>query len=50
MTTDTSVLALIFDASIPVQLVMLLLLGASFMSWNIIFTKRSRQKPLWCGE
>lgn len=40
MTTDTSVLALIFDASIPVQLVMLLLLGASFMSWNIIFTKR----------
>ncbi|MGI9206012.1 MAG: MotA/TolQ/ExbB proton channel family protein, partial [Woeseiaceae bacterium] len=40
MTTDTSVLALIFDASIPVQLVMLLLLGASFMSWSIIFTKR----------
>lgn len=40
MTTDTSVLALILDASIPVQLVMLLLLGASFMSWSIIFTKR----------
>ncbi len=40
MTTDTSVLTLIFDASIPVQLVMLLLLGASFMSWSIIFTKR----------
>ena len=40
MLADTSILRLVFDASIPVQLVMLLLLAASFMSWNIIFTKR----------
>jgi len=35
-----SVLSLIIDASPVVQLVMLLLLAASFMSWSIIFTKR----------
>lgn len=40
MTTDMSILKLVFDASIPVQLVMLLLLIASFVSWSIIFTKR----------
>ena len=40
MSTDISVLSLIFDASIPVQLVLLLLLAASFVSWSIIFTKR----------
>ncbi len=40
MTTDLSFLKLIMDASIPVQLVMLLLVIASFMSWTIIFTKR----------
>ena len=40
MLADTSILSLVFDASIPVQLVMLLLLAASFVSWNIIFTKR----------
>jgi biopolymer transport protein TolQ len=28
------------DASIPVQIVILLLIGASLASWNIIFTKR----------
>jgi biopolymer transport protein TolQ len=40
MTTDMSFLHLIMGASIPVQLVMLILLIASFLSWSIIFTKR----------
>ncbi len=40
MTADMSVLSLLWDASIPVQVVMLLLVGASLMSWSIIFTKR----------
>jgi len=40
MTTDMSLISLIIDAGLPVQLVMLLLLGASVMSWSIIFTKR----------
>jgi biopolymer transport protein TolQ len=40
MTSDLSILQLVFDASIPVQLVLLLLLIASFVSWSIIFTKR----------
>jgi biopolymer transport protein TolQ len=40
MSTDTSVLGLMLDASIPVMLVMLLLLIASIMSWSIIFGKR----------
>jgi biopolymer transport protein TolQ len=40
MTTDMSFLHLIMGASIPVQLVMLILLAASFVSWSIIFTKR----------
>jgi biopolymer transport protein TolQ len=31
---------LLLEASIPVQLVMLLLIAASIMSWSIIFTKR----------
>ncbi len=35
-----SVISLIIDASPVVQLVMLLLLAASLMSWSIIFTKR----------
>ncbi|MEX2125148.1 MAG: protein TolQ [Woeseia sp.] len=35
-----SFLHLIMGASIPVKLVMLLLLAASFVSWSIIFTKR----------
>jgi len=41
MTADMSFLHLIMGASIPVQLVMLILLIASFVSWSIIFTKRS---------
>lgn len=40
MSTDTSVIGLILDASIPVMLVMLLLIIASVMSWSIIFAKR----------
>lgn len=40
MTTDMSILGLVMDASIPVQLVLLILLAASFVAWNIIFTKR----------
>ena len=40
MTTDMSILRLVMDASIPVQIVMLMLLVASFFSWSIIFTKR----------
>lgn len=41
MTTDMSVLALIMEASFAVQVVLLLLLAASFASWNIIFRKRT---------
>ncbi len=40
MTTDMSFLSLIMGASIAVQIVLFLLLAASFMSWSIIFTKR----------
>ncbi len=40
MTTDMSFLSLVMGASIAVQIVLFLLLAASFMSWSIIFTKR----------
>jgi biopolymer transport protein TolQ len=40
MAADLSVIDLLLQASIPVQLVMLLLILASVMSWSIIFTKR----------
>ncbi len=40
MTSDMSVVGLLFSASLPVQLVMLLLVVASVMSWSIIFAKR----------
>lgn len=40
MTADVSVIGLLIEASIPVQIVMLLLVIASLMSWSIIFTKR----------
>ncbi len=40
MTADMSVIGLLWEASMPVQIVMLLLLAASVMSWSIIFTKR----------
>ena len=40
MTSDMSVVGLLLDARLPVQLVMLLLILASLVSWSIIFTKR----------
>ncbi|MDA0706793.1 MAG: protein TolQ [Proteobacteria bacterium] len=40
MTPDMSIVGMLFTASVPVQLVMLLLVMASVMSWTIIFTKR----------
>ena len=40
MNADMSVISLLWEASMPVQIVMLLLLGASLSSWSIIFTKR----------
>ena len=40
MTADMSVIGLLLHASMPVQIVMILLVIASLMSWNIIFTKR----------
>jgi biopolymer transport protein TolQ len=35
-----SLFSLVFHASVPVQLIMLLLLGISIMSWTYIFSKR----------
>lgn len=40
MSGDMSVIGLLLEASIPVQVVIALLVGASLMSWSIIFTKR----------
>ena len=40
MTPDMSLMSLVLEASWPVQIVMLILLGASVVSWSIIFTKR----------
>ncbi len=40
MTADMSVIGLLINASLPVQIVMLLLVVASLVSWSIIFTKR----------
>ncbi len=39
VTQDLSFITLIANASILVQLVMLLLLGVSLTSWNYIFSK-----------
>lgn len=41
MTTDLSIIQLVTQASVLVQLVMLILLVASFASWYIIFRKRT---------
>lgn len=41
MTQDLNVLELILEASLPVQLVMALLVGASIWSWWIIFRKKA---------
>lgn len=40
MTTDMSILNLVMGASLAVQIVLFILLAASFVSWSIIFTKR----------
>ena len=40
MTTDMSILSLVMGASLAVQVVLFILLAASFASWSIIFTKR----------
>ncbi|MDX1403801.1 MAG: protein TolQ [Woeseiaceae bacterium] len=40
MTTDMSILSLVMGASLAVQIVLFILLAASFVSWSIIFTKR----------
>ena len=40
MNENLSVVGLLIDASLPVQVVMVLLVIASLMSWSIIFTKR----------
>jgi biopolymer transport protein TolQ len=40
MNMNMDVMRLVLDASWPVQVVMLLLLAASFVSWRIIFQKR----------
>ncbi len=37
---EMSIIGLLINASVPVQIVMLLLMIASLMSWSIIFTKR----------
>ena len=37
---DDSLLTLVFNASLPVQLVMLILLGASVFSWALMYVKR----------
>jgi biopolymer transport protein TolQ len=40
MAGEVSVIGLLVNASIPVQIVMLILIIASLVSWSIIFTKR----------
>ncbi|MDJ0712549.1 MAG: protein TolQ [Woeseiaceae bacterium] len=40
MSLESPVLGLLFEASLPVQIVMLLLIAASLVSWSIIFSKR----------
>ncbi|HEY9280334.1 MAG TPA: protein TolQ [Eoetvoesiella sp.] len=42
--SDMSLLTLLIHASFPVQLVMLVLLGISILSWTYIFSKRSALK------
>ncbi len=61
MTADLSLLALMRDASLVVQLVMLLLLAVSVVSWTLIFRKRMAltrarraadafEERFWSGE
>ena len=42
--SDLSLITLLIDASIPVQLVMLVLLGISVLSWTYIFSKHTTLK------
>ncbi len=42
--SDLSLLSLIANASIPVQIVMLILLAVSILSWTYIFSKRAALK------
>ncbi|HUH41307.1 MAG TPA: protein TolQ [Castellaniella sp.] len=42
--SDLSLLSLITNASIPVQIVMLILLAVSILSWTYIFSKRTTLK------
>lgn len=42
--SDLSLIRLLLEASIPVQLVMLLLVGISILSWSYIFSKRAALK------
>ena len=44
MTTDTSLIRLVLEASLVVQLVMFALLMASVISWTMIFAKRKAMK------
>jgi biopolymer transport protein TolQ len=43
-TPDMSILTLVLDASLPVQFIMLLLIGISIVSWTFIFAKRATIK------
>lgn len=42
--SDLSLFSLVSNASIPVQIVMLILLGVSILSWTYIFSKRAALK------
>ena len=42
--SDLSLITLLIDASIPVQIVMLVLLGISILSWTYIFSKQTTLK------
>jgi biopolymer transport protein TolQ len=42
--SDLSLITLLIEASIPVQVVMLVLLGISILSWTYIFSKRAALK------
>jgi biopolymer transport protein TolQ len=43
-TQDMSMLSLVLNASLPVQFIMLLLIGISVVSWTFIFAKRATIK------
>jgi biopolymer transport protein TolQ len=43
-TQDMSMLSLVLNASLPVQFIMLLLIGISVVSWTFIFSKRATIK------